>query len=111
MENTGRVVGAPWRGAPYIAMQFEIGPLGEDSIGNVGMRPETTGWVDHVVTPAGAFGLIVAEDALDPFLVRWIEERTTNRVGVQPCVLCLTPAEHCRTPQQDVRRGIGMSGG
>lgn len=61
------------------SIQFEIGPLSEASIGNVGMRPETTGWVDHVITPTGAFGLIVAEDALDRFLVKWIESRTTNR--------------------------------
>jgi hypothetical protein len=26
------------------------------------MRPETTGWVDHVVTPLDVFGLLVAED-------------------------------------------------
>ncbi len=61
------------------SLQFEIGPLSEASIGNVGMRPETTGWVDHVVTPVGAFGLIVAEDALDRYFVRWVERRTSNR--------------------------------
>jgi hypothetical protein len=53
------------------SLQFEFGPLSEASIGNVGLRPETTGWVDHVVTPVGAFGLVVAEDALDRFLVKW----------------------------------------
>ena len=62
------------------SLQFEIGPLSEASIGNVGLRPETTGWVDHVVTPVGAFGLIIAEDALDRYFVRWIERRTRNRV-------------------------------
>lgn len=61
------------------SLQFEFGPLSEASIGNVGLRAETTGWVDHVVTPVGAFGLIVAEDALDRFLVKWVEARTTNR--------------------------------
>jgi hypothetical protein len=61
------------------SLQFEFGPLSEASIGNVGMTPETTGWVDHVVTPVGAFGLIVAEDALDRFFVRWVEQRTRNR--------------------------------
>jgi hypothetical protein len=61
------------------SLQFEIGPLSEASIGNVGMRPETTGWVDHVVTPIGAFGLIVAEDALDRYFVKWAETRVTNR--------------------------------
>jgi hypothetical protein len=57
------------------SLQFEIGPLSEASLGNVGMRRETTGWVDHVVTPVGAFGLMVAEDALDRYLVLWAERR------------------------------------
>ena len=61
------------------SLQFELGPLSEASIGNVGMRRETTGWVDHVVTPVGALGLIVAEDALDRFLVKWLEERVRSR--------------------------------
>ena len=37
--------------AAVYSLQFEFGPLSEASIGNVGMRPGTTGWVDHVVTP------------------------------------------------------------
>ena len=61
------------------SLQFEIGPLSEASIGNVGMRPETAGWVDYVVTPVGAFGLMIAEDALDRYLVRWIESHVKNR--------------------------------
>jgi hypothetical protein len=62
------------------SIQFEFGPASEASIGNVGMRPGTTGWVDHVVTPAGAFAFTVAEDALDKYVVRFIERRTGNRV-------------------------------
>lgn len=73
------------------SLQFEIGPLSEASIGNVGMRPETTGWVDHAVTPVGAFGLIVAEDALDRFLVKWVEERVSNRVMRATLRLVLNP--------------------
>ena len=61
------------------SLQFEIGPLSEASIGNVGMRPETTGWVDYVITPVGALALIVAEDALDQYAVKWVEERVGNR--------------------------------
>jgi hypothetical protein len=68
---------AAW--AAGYSLQFEWGPFSEASIGNVGMRAETTGWVDHIITPTGAFGLIVAEDALDRFLVEWIEGKTTNR--------------------------------
>ena len=71
-----------WRSVAWSAaysVQFEIGPLSEASIGNVGMKPETTGWVDYVVTPAGGLAILVAEDALDRFLVRWAEARTRNR--------------------------------
>ena len=78
-----RYWGTRARAGAWIAaysLQFEFGPLSEASIGNVAMRPETTGWVDHVVTPAGAFGLMVAEDALDRYFVKWVEARTTNRV-------------------------------
>src|SRR5262245_1559033 len=60
------------------SLQFEIGPLSEASIGNVGMRPETTGWVDHVITPVGAFGFLVAEDAVDRYFVQWAEQRIHN---------------------------------
>jgi hypothetical protein len=65
--------------AAAYSYQFEFGPLSEASIGNVGMHPGTSGWVDHVVTPAGAFGVMVAEDALDRYLITWIEQRTANR--------------------------------
>jgi hypothetical protein len=64
-------------GAIY-SIQFEFGPVSEASIGNVGMRPGTTGWVDHVVTPAGAFALTVAEDALDRYFVRFVERHTAS---------------------------------
>ena len=66
--------------AASYSLQFEFGPLSEASIGNVGLRPEHTGWVDHVVTPLGALGLIVAEDALDRFFVQWVETRVRNQV-------------------------------
>lgn len=39
------------------------------------MRRETTGWVDHVITPLGTFAIIVAEDAMDRYVVRWVEQR------------------------------------
>ena len=85
-----RAQAAAWT-AVY-SLQFELGPLSEASIGNVGMQPENTGWVDHVVTPVGAFGLIVAEDALDKFLVKWIEARTSNRVARASLRLIFNPA-------------------
>lgn len=85
-----RAQAAAWIGA--YSLQFEFGPLSEASIGNVGTQPETTGWVDHVVTPVGAFGLIVAEDALDRFFVTWIEARTSNRIARASLRLIFNPA-------------------
>lgn len=61
------------------SLQFEFGPLSEASIGNVGLNPDTTGWVDHLVTPAGALGFMVAEDALDRYFIRRVERWTSNR--------------------------------
>jgi hypothetical protein len=61
------------------SVQFEIGPISEASIGNVGFHPETAGWVDYVVTPLGAFGIMIAEDALDRYVVQRIEDHVQNR--------------------------------
>jgi hypothetical protein len=66
--------------AAAYSVQFEFGPFSEASIGNVGIRDNTTGWVDHVVTPAGALALIVAEDALDRYFIRLVEGWTDNVV-------------------------------
>lgn len=73
-----RGLSAAW--AAGYSLQFEFGPLSEASIGNVGLDPATTGWVDHVVTPAGAFAFTVAEDALDKFFIEFVERHTRNKV-------------------------------
>jgi hypothetical protein len=74
---SSRAKAAQW--AAFYSLQFEFGPLSEASIGNVGLRPNTTGWVDHLVTPAGAFVIMVAEDAVDSCFVRLVERHTRNR--------------------------------
>jgi hypothetical protein len=73
-------------------VQFESGPLSEASIGNVGLRPNTSGWVDHVVTPAGALAFMVAEDALDRYLVVKIETWTRNRLLRAIARIALNPS-------------------
>lgn len=78
--------------ATAYSLQFEIGPLSEASIGNVGMDPKTTGWVDHVVTPAGAFAVLVAEDALDKYFLEWFERRVGNRFARASLRIVFTPA-------------------
>ncbi len=91
----GRYWKTRWRpvvASAIFSLQFEIGPLSEASIGNVGLRPETTGWVDYVVTPIGAMAILVGEDALDRFFVRWVEERTTNRTARATLRMLFGPA-------------------
>ena len=57
---------------------FELGIASEASIGNVGMKPGTAGLVDFVVTPIGGIGMVVAEDAVDRYVIEGIERRIRN---------------------------------
>lgn len=58
--------------------QFEIGPLSQASIGNVGLHGKQT-YVDLVITPTGGLGMLVMEDALDRYVIGRIERHTNNR--------------------------------
>jgi hypothetical protein len=57
--------------------QFEIGPISQASIGNVGLKGKQT-YVDIVMTPLGGTVMLVAEDAIDRFVVKRIERSTDN---------------------------------
>ena len=87
---SSRARAAAW--AALYSVQFEFGPLSEASIGNIGLRPGRTGWVDHVVTPVGAFGMIVAEDALDRCVVQWVERKVGNRALRASARILLNPS-------------------
>lgn len=58
--------------------QFEIGPLSQASIGNVGLHGKQT-YEDLIVTPTVGTGLLVVEDFLDLHVVERIERATDNR--------------------------------
>jgi hypothetical protein len=65
--------------------QFELGPLSEASLGNVGLHPSQasrhpSALVDLVITPTLGTVWTMAEDALDRFVVKRIENRVENRV-------------------------------
>jgi hypothetical protein len=72
--------------------QFELGPLSEASIGNVGMDPKTTGWVDYVMTPVGGFGVMVAEDAIDRYVLEPFERKVGNRLLRAALRMVLNPS-------------------
>jgi hypothetical protein len=54
--------------------QFEIGPVSQASIGNVGLHGKQT-YVDIVVTPTIGTGMLVMEDILDKYVVTRLERR------------------------------------
>ena len=83
------------RGMAFAAgysLQFEIGPFSEASIGNVGLHPETAGWVDHIMTPIGGLAIMVGEDMLDRFVVKGIERHTDSLVVRAMSRMLLNPA-------------------
>ena len=57
--------------------QFEIGPISQASIGNVGLKGKQT-WEDIVTTPTLGTAMLITEDALDRFIIKKIERRTDN---------------------------------
>jgi hypothetical protein len=67
--------------------QFEIGPFSEATIG---LNPERQGLVDFVVTPVLGTGLLVAEDAIDQYVIARLESgrgrvsKRLLRVGLNP---------------------------
>jgi hypothetical protein len=78
--------------AAAYSTQFELGPLGEAAIGNVGKTRGTMGFVDLVVTPVGGFGWMLAEDALDRFLIRKLERKTRRAGWIRFVRVALNPA-------------------
>jgi hypothetical protein len=66
--------------------QFEIGPLSEAMIGNIGKNATLTrpnggaGFVDLVITPTVGTAWLMGEDLLDRYVVSIVERRTSNRL-------------------------------
>jgi hypothetical protein len=58
--------------------QFEIGPVSQASIGNVGLHGKQT-YVDIVMTPTAGLALLLVEDALDRYLIERIERRSGGK--------------------------------
>lgn len=76
--------------------QFELGPISEASIGNVGLRQKngysTMSYVDLVMTPVAGTGIVIAEDAVDKYFLRnWLEKKTSNKLTVRILRSLLNP--------------------
>ena len=77
--------------------QFELGPVSEANIGNVGLNPKPSGhsgmaYVDLVVTPVVGTSLLVAEDAIDRYILRdRIEKHSYRKRTIRILRSVLTP--------------------
>lgn len=71
--------------AALFSTQFELGPISEASLGNVGLKrrdkvKNPMAWVDLVVTPTVGTAWLVGEDVLDRYVVRRLESIISNRL-------------------------------
>ncbi|MEZ5347225.1 MAG: hypothetical protein R2681_16890 [Pyrinomonadaceae bacterium] len=78
--------------------QFEMGPLSEASIGNVGLYdregPNRMGWVDLVITPTAGTGVMIGEDIIDKYILdRWLERKIKSRTRIKIYRTFFTPIQ------------------
>jgi hypothetical protein len=93
--------------------QFEIGPLSEASIGNTQAFFPQQGFVDQVVTPTIGMAWMIAEDSMDRYVIKRMENRIHKpyvrlllRSGLNP-TRSMANALAGRVPwHRDTRAGI-----
>jgi len=83
--------------AALISCQFELGPFGEASIGNVGLKPSNKSphpmaYVDLVITPTIGLAWILGEDLVDRYVLLRMESRVSNRWVRAFARIFLTPS-------------------
>ncbi len=83
-----------WSAASDI--QFELGPISEASIGNVGLNKKngysTMAYVDLVVTPIAGTGVLIGEDAIDKYILKnWLERKNGSKTKIKILRSILTP--------------------
>ncbi len=91
---TSRFKAMAWTAA--WSAQFELGPVSEATIGNVGLQKKngysTMAYVDLVVTPTLGTGVLIGEDAIDKyFLKNWLERKSDNKMKIKILRSLLTP--------------------
>ena len=72
--------------------QYEIGPMSEASIGNVGMNPDDNGWVDFIWTPIGSVLWTVGEDYTDKYVLTWIDKHVPFVMAKAAARMILNPS-------------------
>ncbi len=83
---TSRMKAMAW--SAVWSTQFELGPVSEANIGNVGLHNNdgTNGmaWVDLVITPTVGTGVLIGEDMIDRYVLKnWLEKKLTSRTKIK----------------------------
>jgi hypothetical protein len=92
---TSRLKSMAWNAA--YSTQFEIGPISQSSIGNVGLHTSLDGkkrkmaYVDLVVTPTLGTAWLIGEDFLDRFVVRRLEMKAGGPLTRNAARVLLNP--------------------
>ena len=76
--------------------QFELGPISEASIGNVGIDATKNfshmSYQDLVLTPTIGTAMLIGSDLVDKYVLRkWLERKAETRMGVRLLRMFLTP--------------------
>jgi len=76
--------------------QFELGPISEANLGNVGIHNRSWGsdmaYVDLVVTPVVGTAFLIGEDAIDKYLLKnWLEKKNSSRTKIKILRSFVTP--------------------
>lgn len=76
--------------------QFELGPISEATIGNVGLHVKDGRSImtygDLVVTPVVGTAFLVGEDAIDKYILKnWLEKKSSNKFKIRLLRSLLTP--------------------
>jgi len=82
----------------FWSTQFELGPISEANIGNVGLNVKpgysSMAYVDLVITPVIGTGVLIGEDAIDKYILKnWVEKnarKTTVKIRILRSILTPT---------------------
>jgi hypothetical protein len=74
------------------SIQYEMGPMSEASIGNVGLNPDDLGWNDYIWTPVGGVLWTMAEDAIDKYALAWIDKHVPFMMAKAAARMILNPS-------------------
>lgn len=79
------------------SIQFELGPISEATIGNVGLYdkvgPNRMAWVDLVITPTAGTGVLIVEDMVDKYILKKWLEKDNSRTRIKVFRSFLTPLQ------------------